>query len=311
MLLYEDGFGDRSALESLVRVIEDRTIVVEDAEIDLRFEPKQVRRGVAVQRGTFQSPLATCLPVESRGAVVELRASAGREPRTLVIMLASTGEEGFWLRSVFGGPLVEQGIATLSLENSFYGSRRPSGQKGPLLRTVHDQFAMNVATVQEARALARWALRHGYERVCLTGFSQGGFMAAFAGALMEAPVAIVPRAAGDSASPVFTSAALSRRIHWPRLGRDAGGEDAARRLFAEYLAPVRIGRFAQPAHTRASILVGVSGDGFIPRSESEALHRHWPGSELRWLTSNHVFAAIGYRGAQHQAILDALGRLPH
>lgn len=309
MLLYEDGFGDRAKLESLVRLIEDRSIVAADSEIELRLEPAIERRGVTIQRGTFQSPLADRLPEEARAAVVELRAPRAHRARSLVVMLASTGEEGFWLRSLFGGPLVEQGIATLSLESPFYGSRRPKGQRGPLLRTVSDQFAMNVATVQEARALARWALPR-YQQVCLTGFSQGGFMAAFAGALLEHPVALVPRAAGDAAAPIFTSAALSRRIHWARLARDVGSEEQARRLFAEYLAPVRIGRFGVPAHARASVLVNVSGDGFVPRSESESLHRHWVGSELRWLTSNHVFAAIGHRGAQHQAILDALERLP-
>ena len=309
MRLYEGGFGDRAELEALVRVIEDKTIIDDDIRIDLELgAPVELAAGTTRRPGRFSSPSARHLPPESKQGVVEL-SSQSAAPRSIVILLAATGEEGFWFRRRFSEPLHARGIATLSLENAFYGVRRPAGQRASLVRTVRDQFAMNVATVQEARALARWAHEAGYERVCLTGFSQGGLMASFAAALTPFEVAVCPRGAGDAAMPIFTNAALSRRIHWPRLAKDLGGEAAARRYFQACLEPVRISRFAAPAGAQAAVLLGVRGDGFIPPSEVHALHRHWPRSELRWLTSSHVIAALLHGASHQQAIHDSLARL--
>lgn len=309
MRLYEGGFGDRDELEALVRIIEDRTIVDEDVAIDLELGPPvETGGGQTLRAGRFLSPCAHRLPLESKHGLVEL-VSPGGPRRAIVILLAATGEEGFWFRRRFAGALHDRGIATLSLENAFYGARRPAGQRASLVRTVRDQFAMNVATVQEARALARWAKASGYEEVCLTGFSQGGLMASFAASLTPFAVAVCPRGAGDAATPIFTNAALSRRIDWPRLARDLGGEPAARKYFEACLAPVRISRFPAPFRARAAVLLGVEGDGFIPTSEVLALHRHWPGAELRWLKSSHVLAAL-LHGASHQrAICDSLAQL--
>jgi len=310
MRLYEDGFGDRAELERLVRLIDDRSIATEDVSISIDLEAgASDAAGIRTALGRFRSPSADLLPAESKLALVELRSPA-KPTSTLVVLLAATGEEGFWLRRRFSNPLLARGFATLSLENAFYGVRRPRGQRVSLLRTVRDQFAMNVATVQEARAIARWARDAGYDRVCLTGFSQGGLMASFAAALTPFAVAACPRGAGDAAAPIFTNAALSRRIHWARLSAELGSESRARRYFEDCLKPVRISRFPAPELAKAAILIGLRGDGFIPAAEVDALHRHWQGAELRWLTTSHVIAAAFHSAAHQRAISDSLSRLP-
>ena len=308
MRLYEGGFGDRAELERLVRVIADKTIADEDVRVSVEVGSMVDVAGGARRAGRFVSPSAHRLPPESKLGLVELSSPKTAHGK-LVILLAATGEEGFWFRRRFSELLNAKGIATLSLENAFYGARRPAGQRASFVRTVRDQFAMNVATVQEARGLALWARENGYREVCLTGFSQGGLMASFAASLTPFEVAACPRGAGDAATPIFTNAALSRRIHWQRLASDLGGEAAARDYFRACLEPVRISRFPAPAGARAAVLLGVRGDGFVPAREVLALHRHWPGSELRWLTSSHVIAALLHSASHQQAICDSLERI--
>lgn len=306
--LYADGFGDRAALEEMVEHIRTRAIADPASEITIRWDgPTRTRGEVTVRGGRFVSPSADRQPEESRDAVIELIEPRGEDRPPICVLLAATGEEGFFLRRRFALGLAERGIASVLLENPFYGARRPRGQLGPVIRTVEAQFAMNLATVAEARALLVWLRRRGHELVGVSGYSQGGIMAAFAASLSDFPVAAVPRGSGSAAAPIFTNAALSRRIHWPRLGSEMGSVARARAYFRECLEPVQVSRFPPPMHPEAAIIINARGDGFVPPSEAEALHAHWPGSELRWIQSSHVIASFMHGKAQQRAIVDAFG----
>ncbi|MEO6773232.1 MAG: alpha/beta hydrolase family protein [Kofleriaceae bacterium] len=262
------------------------------------------------RRLRFTSAAAHRLPSESSMMEAELLLPVGAAPAAVCLMLAATGEQGFARRRRFAAPLLSRGIAAVLLENPFYGVRRPRGQIGPVLRTVEDQFAMNLATVDEARALLAWLRREGFPRVGVTGFSQGGMMAAFAGALTDFPVACVPRCAGDRALPIFLDSALASSVDWRRLARDAGSESAARDQFARCLAPVCVSRHAPPLAPAGAVIVASRHDGFVPVAEARALHAHWAGSELRMFDTGHVTASLLDAEPHRQAIADALARLP-
>jgi hypothetical protein len=311
--LYDEGFGGIERLNGLVDMLRGFPLNEEPPEIDVRFRSVGRRRaGVLYRRAAFESPLAEVLPEESKRVVFELMVpghleSTDRPP--VCLMLAATAEEGFARRRFFARPLIERGIAALLMENPFYGKRRPRGQLGPSLRTVADQFAMNTATVEEARAILGWLRRQGYAKVGVTGYSQGGIMAGFAGALCPFPLACVPRAAGNSARPIFTESALAQTFNWRRLAEELNGEAEARRYFSECLEPVRIDRFDPPVAPELAIIVGSRSDGFVPPAETEALHRHWKGSELRWLEAGHLTGAVLKRPPHVRAVVDAFDRL--
>lgn len=308
--LYRSGFGDRRRLDDWVQEIAGYDRSVELPELDEQRRERARRRGVlSVRRLQFASPAARRLPRECWTMRGELLLPARGEPAAACLMLAATGEEGFARRRRFAAPLVAGGIAVLSLENPFYGSRRPWGQIGPVLRTVEEQFAMNLSTVDEGRALLAWLRSEGFSRVGVSGYSQGGMMAAFAGALSSFPVACVPRGAGDHAQAIFMESALSRSVSWAALARDAGSDRSARAYFERCLEPVRLSRHAPPLAPESAIVVASRHDGFVPATESEALHAHWPGSELRMLESGHVTAALLQAEQHRQAIRDAFGRL--
>lgn len=314
--LYKDGFGGRARLDGLVRDLWDYPASAEAPRIDVRWTGRaEDRSGIRHRRGTFVSPMAHLLPEESRVAHVELLlpVPTGRArsdvPAPVCLMLAATGEEGFVRRRLFAAPLVRAGIGALLLENPYYGRRRPRGQLGPALRTVADQFAMNTSTVEEARALLAWLVREGHAQVGATGYSQGGMMAAFAGALTPFEMAVIPRGAGASARPIFTESALAQTFDWKKLASEMRTRDEARRYFETCLEPVVVTRYPPPKAPELAVLLAARSDGFIPPSDVETLHRHWPGSELRWLDAGHVTAVLFHRSPHRRAVLDAFERL--
>jgi len=310
--LFAEGFGDLERLDALVERVQGYAPRTAPA-IELSWdEPERRDAGgtAIVRRGRFASPARAILPRESAQAFVEWWTPVivhGR-PRTC-LLLAATGEEGFALRRRLAAALVREGIGALLLENPFYGRRRPAGQLLALLRTVAEQFAMNTATVDEAHALLAWLTGQGH-RVGVTGYSQGGMMAAFAAALTTHPVAVIPRASGAAAAAIFTEDALSRRFDWDRLAQPFGDREAARRHFARCLAPIDARRFPPPRAPEAAILVASQHDRFIRVSDVEALHQHWPGSELRWMSAGHLTGALLHGGLQLRAIVDAFDRCP-
>ena len=74
-------------------------------------------------------------------------------PSRVVILFAAHNDHGYETRMRLGRHLAEHGIASLILENPFYGRRRPlDGRKRPVT-TVAELLVMGRAAVTEGRAL--------------------------------------------------------------------------------------------------------------------------------------------------------------
>lgn len=308
--LFADGFGDRTALDRVVRRVEEQSRH-EAAPLHMTWEDEWRPSARGFTRvATFRSPAAEILPQASRDARVSCLAPQpvqGHGPAC--VLLAATGEEGFGLRGRLATALVQRGVTVWMLENPLYGSRRPPGQVLALVRTVAEQFAMNAATVEEAHALLGWCRHIGHREIAVSGYSQGGMMAAFAAALTPFAVAAIPRAAGASAAAIFTEDALARRFAWDRLALELGDLASAKAFLASCLAPVDVRRFPSPCDCNAAILVASRHDRFIRADDVGRLHDHWPGSELRWLDAGHLTGAVLHGDAHRTAITDALARL--
>lgn len=307
-VLYRKGFGDRSELERIVGSVDSYVRERPLGDVQVTWRGPARRNGTReVRRGTFVSPAPTPLPPESRTANFELWMPSRGFRGEMCVVLAATAEEGFIRRRLFARRLLDDGIGALILENPFYGSRRPSGQRGAALRTVADQFAMNTATVDEARALLGWIRDEGYFPG-VTGYSQGGFMAAFAAVLVDFPVVAVPRGVGTSAVPVFTKSALSHGIKWRTLAAESGSEEQARTEMALYLAVVDLTRHPAPVAPDLATVLVARHDGFVLPEDGEALHRHWAGSHLAWSEAGHV-TSIFLDGKEHaRVVVDAFRR---
>lgn len=179
-----------------------------------------------IAEGHFTSPLAQhfpgLLPKESEKACFQIIVpkkwpQQGRKP--LCLHLAGTGDHHFWRRrNMMAKPLAKNyGIASVLLENPFYGVRKPNNQVRSSLRYVVDLFIMGAALILESLVLLQWGERQGYGPLGITGISMGGHMASLACTAWPKPLAIVPCLSWSTASCVFTQGVMSKACSWSTL----------------------------------------------------------------------------------------------
>lgn len=305
---FEEGWGSQALLERLSRGPQGFAL----PELhDMTLSPPRHDGGVWVQEGRFPSPAAVGpLPAASAEARFQLLLPAKAGPLPPVcLFLASSGDHGFGLRRFLAQPLLAAGVGAVLLENPYYGSRRPPGQKGEALRTVADLLLMGRATAVEAVALLGWLLARGHPKVGISGYSMGGSMAAYAACFFPLPLAVVPVAVAHSAAPVFTQGVLSALPDWEALGRTCGGPESARQRLAELLEGLSVTQLPSLPNPRRAILLAARKDGFVPSSSTLRLLQHWRGAELRYLRGGHVTGLVAGRSLIARAILDAFSRI--
>jgi dienelactone hydrolase len=298
-----DGWGD----DALMTGMSEDELLAAPEPVEVTWRPAHRDGDLMVQDGLFESPERR-LPPAVRQARVRRLTPATAETRAMVLLLASSGDQGYLARTSLARPLAARGIGALVLENAYYGARRPPGQDGYEVRTVCDLSLMGLATLKEAKALLALARREGIPRMCVAGYSMGGNLTAVVAATVPFGVAAVPMAPSASPASVFTEGAL--RI-WPDLPALAvGGEDveAARERLRAWLLRFDATRLPPPRAPHAAIVVGTRADGFVPPREMERIAAHWR-CELRWLDAGHASALLFHRAALRQAVVDAIGRL--
>jgi pimeloyl-ACP methyl ester carboxylesterase len=309
LLFFKDGWGDLSRIREICST---GSHLGPAQPIEVRWEESVEEETALLRRGAFLSPYADLpLPAESRTSFFEmvLPLKASRET-PICIHFAATGDEGFdRRRRALALPLLRKGIASLILENPYYGRRRPPGQHKKMLNRFSDLWAMGGAAVEEGRSLMQWLRREGYERLGVCGISMGGSTAARVAVLEEAPVAMVGCVTAHSASAVFTEGILKNYLAWEVLNRGLDGGGPAIALMRELLDLTDLRQYPPLRRPEAAFLVAASRDAYIPPASAAMLHAHWPGSTMRWLRTGHVGAFLFHRRDFLAAIRDAFARL--
>ncbi|MBC7172349.1 MAG: alpha/beta hydrolase family protein [Polyangiaceae bacterium] len=297
---FRQGLGDRSRIEAIVETAINYDIDAPPLPLEVTRERHFLSLlGPRIVQLTFRSPGACWLPDECHTARAELVLPPGAEDDRppICLMLPATAEETFALRRWLAIPLLRHGIGVAILETPFYGKRRATGQLGPLIRTLADQLCLNIATVEEARALLYWLRAEGYMRLGITGYSQGGIMTAFTAAVTRFPVAAIPRAAPFTARSLVLNGPVRRALCWTKLAADLGGIAAAERFLTEVLEPIRVDALPVPVAASCAVIVSARDDRLISEEHGVELARYWSGSELRIIDGGHVTALL--RAAQH------------
>ncbi|XP_014614167.1 PREDICTED: uncharacterized protein C4orf29 homolog isoform X2 [Polistes canadensis] len=139
--------------------------------------------------------------------------------KPICLHLAGTGDHFFWRRrNLIAKPLLkESGIASILLENPFYGLRKPKDQIRSSLHNVSDIFIMGGCLIMESIVLLNWCEQQGFGPLGLTGLSMGGHMASLAATNWPKPIVLVPCLSWSTASPVFTEGVMSASINWNLL----------------------------------------------------------------------------------------------
>ncbi|XP_055000553.1 protein ABHD18 [Sorex araneus] len=175
--------------------------------------------------GHFVSPMAHYVPdiLPAESVIARFQFIVPKEwtsqHRPVCIHLAGTGDHHYWRRrTLMARPMIrEAGMASLLLENPYYGCRKPRDQIRSSLRNVSDLFVMGGALILESAALLHWLEREGYGPLGMTGISMGGHMASLAVSNWPKPVPLVPCLSWSTASAVFTTGVLSKAVNWREL----------------------------------------------------------------------------------------------
>ncbi|MDF1597425.1 MAG: alpha/beta hydrolase family protein [Acidimicrobiia bacterium] len=296
--VFADGWGDASTLREL-RAGARR--VGDIPRIEISWDSAFERRGILHTDGWFESPSAGILPEASR--IARLRRVEPRDgTKAVCLMMAAFNDHGFETRHKLAVRLTDHGIASLILENPYYGTRRPS--TGQPLRTVVDFYAMGAAAVLEGRAILAGIRAVDPIPIGVAGYSMGGNIAALVSATVPFPIATAGLAASHSPGPVWTEGLLATAIAWDALGGVGKKDDIATALGSASAL-----HFPAPPHAASAVLAAPLADGYIPRHAFEALHGHWPGSELRWIKGGHASVLLWHKKELAQAIVDSFERL--
>ena len=280
--IFPDGWGDLPAASSTVR------------PIDVQWLSTAGHTSLEVLDGTFPSPA----PLPSPAATGQVRWYRPKTSRGLCLLLAASNEEGYDRRAPIAHRLAANGIGSLLLENPYYGTRRVR-ESSPPVRTVGELLTMGSAAVQEAHGLL---LGLGNDAVTgVSGYSMGGNIAALVAATYPHPVVAIPLAPSPSPAAVFTEGLLSTFVDWRSLA-------CSRSELADVLDRVSVLALPPPVRPDLSIIVAPRGDGYIPASAVESIHRHWVGSDLRWVRGGHVSLATVGRSRLVRAIVDGFNR---
>ncbi|OWF45149.1 protein ABHD18-like [Mizuhopecten yessoensis] len=189
------------------------------------IDKEEEKKGMKTIEGHFMSPfqrhLPGVMPEEVRTARFKMilpKNWQSEKYKPVCIQLAGTGDHGFKTREdKMAMPLLEKGIASILLENPYYGTRKPKKQTRSFLLHVNDLFVMGAGLTLESLVLLNWCESKGYGPLGITGISMGGHMACLAGTNWHKPLVLVPCLSWTTASSVYTRGVLRNGINWKKL----------------------------------------------------------------------------------------------
>jgi hypothetical protein len=298
--LFSQGWGDESLLAHLSR---DVSQVDPSVPIHVRWTSERGRNGSIVSDGIFESPFRGLPP---QVGTVHVRAWKRPAHQAACVILAASRDEGYAVRERVFGSLVERDIDLYFVESPFYGRRRTAA--GPAAITVSDQGLMALSLVWEASALLRH-LGRTYERIAISGYSMGGHMAAITAAVSPFPVACAALATGASASSIYTRGLLSWSVDVNALGGAHIHKAIVKERLHHAFEAADVTCYPLPQRPDAAVIAGCTRDGYVLRTETERLHRHWRGSTLRWIPAGHFSALVTQRRSLCNCIESAMARL--
>jgi hypothetical protein len=304
---FNQGWGESLALEKLSKY-SFQNDSAKKLKLDLR--PGKEKYKHSYFEGSFVSPFPhEYLPAEAKEVHFQIHSPAEEfEKFPICILFSMTGDEGYSYRfNSYSKYLLKKGIATLLLENPFYGLRRPSYQKDFHFVSVSDMLAMALSAVEEGIALLHWLKERGCSKLGVAGVSQAAMMAGAVGALTPFPVAVGCSLVAHSPEVILCDGLLRKFVNWKALNMENFAETQYRLI--QLFAPTDLTKLPRPCFPKATILQGAFNDLVAPRYSVKMIHRLWPGSELRWLPGTHLTSLALHKNSFSKIICDSFANL--
>jgi len=244
-------------------------------------------------------------------------------------------------------PMVkEKNVASIILENPYYGLRKPKTQLRSSLHHVSDLFLMGACIIMESQVLLKWAQEEGFGPLCCHGISMGGNMACLAASAWPLPIGLVPCLSWTSGSVTFCQGVMSKAINWELMKKqltmveeykkdvwslvNSPEFDSEKRYNSVYRVEVtqgrqhcealhfmrglmdectHLGNYPRPVDTELVELVLAEYDAYQPRQGVVPLQDLWPGCRTRTIKEGHIRSYLLNQHVFRTAIYDVLDRI--
>ena len=235
-------------------------------------------------------------------------------------------------------PMVkERNVASIILENPFYGLRKPKNQLRSSLHYVSDLFLMGACLIMESHVLLKWAEDQGFGPLCSHGISMGGHMASLAASAWPKPIGLVPCLSWTSASVTFCNGVMSKAINWKlmenQLKKDEelyhqvwklvhSPEFNTQKAFAFGSRPnahlymrglmdecTHLQNYSKPVDCGLINIVQAQYDAYQPRRGVIPLQELWPGCSTKVIEEGHIKSYLFNQGVFRSAVYSVLDKL--
>lgn len=323
---FSEGWGKKDILNHLIyegtEKVNQKLQKRKLKNIKIQWSEEYMQDEIVIQEGTFQSPFEYTwkwnkssykekLPTEVETAHIQFiipRVKFKNMP--IVIHFAATGDEGFSRRRrMLGIPLAKIGIASVILENPFYGRRRLLSQKNKPIEYFTDFLKMNRATQDEGLALLKYFRNEGYTNLGVTGISMGAYIALAVAQQFPYTLAVSACLPSHCASAAYTEGVMMKSCDWKKLKEDLKPEQDPIEYMRKILDVSDLRKLPTPKRTNHAILIGAKKDAYIPEYSTYYIHKHWEGSELRWVNSGHVGSILFHIKDYRKSIIDSFNQI--
>lgn len=178
---FTKGWGEP---KNLISIMEFRKIMsnrdtcyrLVDKNHQINILKKKTSKDCNIYDGSFTCPLVQyfpeLIPQKVRTCYFQLIVPKNWNDdfHPVVMHFAGTGDHYFWKRrNLMAKHLLKRGIASIIIENPFYGLRKPESQVRSCLHYVSDIFVMGGCLILESIALNHWLENNGFGPLGLTG----------------------------------------------------------------------------------------------------------------------------------------------
>jgi len=212
----------------------------------------------------------------------------GPFPAVILLEILQGGEE---LAEGLGMYLAQNKIAALFVRMSYYGPRRPPGERIRLMSPDIDQTTENVRqTIMDCRYATAWLGSRPEidpEQLGICGTSMGSFLSALTGAMEPRLKKVALVLSGGSLVEVYYELPIAAPFR--RINELLGGSKQKLKNVIDKIDPIT---YAGYLKGRDVLIIAAKNDSIVPPRAAQLLWEASGKQKILWIDSDHYTAAL-------------------